>query len=143
MQTMISISTPTKTPTATIVLDPGEDLNNNGRLDLGEDANRNGQIDIVDRNNNGLLDPGDDYRNTDRHAFFRYETMNRLTNVATVRSNVFAVWVTIGFSTRPRASNWESTPRNHAATAASTSSTARSPSATRRARTTTSAMPFS
>ncbi|MFM8890588.1 MAG: hypothetical protein ACKOTB_03015, partial [Planctomycetia bacterium] len=79
------------------MLDPGEDLNNNGRLDLGEDANRNGQIDISDRNGNGLLDPGDDYRNTDRHAFFRYETMNRLTNVTTVRSHVFAVWVTIGF----------------------------------------------
>ena len=78
-------------------LDLGEDLNNNGRLDLGEDTNSNGEIDIDDRNSNGLLDPGDDYRNTDRHAFFRYETMNRLTNVATVRSNVFAVWITIGF----------------------------------------------
>jgi len=79
------------------VLDPSEDLNNNGRLDLGEDTNSNGEIDIDDRNSNDLLDPGDDYRNTDRHAFFRYETMNRLTNVATVRSNVFAVWITIGF----------------------------------------------
>ena len=78
-------------------LDLGEDLNNNGRLDLGEDTNSNGEIDIDDRNGNGMLDPGDDYRNTDRHAFFRYETMNRLTNVATVRSNVFAVWITIGF----------------------------------------------
>jgi hypothetical protein len=92
------------------VLDPGEDLNNNGRLDLGEDANSNGQIDIVDRNNNGLLDPGDDYRNTDRHAFFRYETMNRLTNVATVRSNVFAVWVTIGFFEWDPATNAFVTP---------------------------------
>ena len=79
------------------VLDPGEDANGNGRLDAGEDQNGNGVLDITDRNNNGYLDPGDDYRNTDRHAYFRYQTMNRLANLTTTRSNVFAVWVTIGF----------------------------------------------
>jgi hypothetical protein len=35
------------------------------------------------------------------HPFFRYQTVSRLTNLVTVRSNVFAVWVTIGFSTSP------------------------------------------
>ena len=79
------------------MLDPGEDLNGNGRLDAGEDQNNNGVLDIQDLNNNGYLDPGDDYRNTDRHAYFRYQTMNRLANLTTGRSNVFAVWVTIGF----------------------------------------------
>jgi hypothetical protein len=79
------------------VLDQGEDLNGNGRLDAGEDQNNNDVLDIQDLNNNGYLDPGDDYRNTDRHAYFRYQTMNRLANLTTGRSNVFAVWVTIGF----------------------------------------------
>jgi hypothetical protein len=79
------------------MLDPGEDQNGNGRLDPGEDKNGNGVPDIDDLNNNGHLDPGDDYRNTDRHAYFRYQTMNRLANLTTGRSNVFAVWVTIGF----------------------------------------------
>jgi hypothetical protein len=79
------------------LLDQGEDLNGNGRLDRGEDLNNNGELDAQDLNNNGYIDPGDDYRNTDRHAYFRYQTMNRLANLTTCRSNVFAVWVTIGF----------------------------------------------
>jgi hypothetical protein len=43
-------------------------------------------------------------RNAATNAFFRYQTVNRLTNLATIRSNVFAVWVTIGYSTSP--SSW-------------------------------------
>jgi hypothetical protein len=37
------------------------------------------------------------------HPVFRYQTLSRLTNQITVRSNVFAVWVTIGYSTSPTA----------------------------------------
>jgi hypothetical protein len=73
-----------------------EDLNNNGVLDAGEDLNNNDTIDTEDTNRNKVLD-SNDYRDTDRHAFFRYQTMNRLNNSVTTRSNVFAVWVTIGF----------------------------------------------
>jgi hypothetical protein len=40
-------------------------------------------------------------RDANVHPFFRYQTVSRLTNLVTVRSNVFAVWVTIGFSTSP------------------------------------------
>jgi len=40
-------------------------------------------------------------RDANVHPFFRYQTVSRLTNLVTVRSNVFAVWVTIGFSTNP------------------------------------------
>jgi hypothetical protein len=43
-------------------------------------------------------------RNAATNANFRYQTVNRLTNLSTIRSNVFAVWVTIGYSTSP--SNW-------------------------------------
>jgi len=78
-------------------LDPDEDVNGNGVLDTGEDSNSNGVLDKgEDDNGNGIVDRND-YRDTDRHAFFRYQTMNRLTNSVTTRSNVFAIWVTIGY----------------------------------------------
>ena len=73
-----------------------EDTNGNGVLDAGEDVNSNNIIDTDDTNSNGVLDKND-YRDTDRHAFFRYQTMNRLNNSVSTRSNVFAVWVTIGY----------------------------------------------
>ncbi len=62
-----------------------EDANGNGSLDASEDGNGNGSLDL------------NNHRNTDRHASFRYQTMNQLSGVVTVRSNVFAVWVTIGY----------------------------------------------
>lgn len=34
---------------------------------------------------------------TERNPFFRYQPMTRLENLTTTRSNVYAVWVTIGF----------------------------------------------
>ena len=78
-------------------LDPDEDANGNSSLDTGEDSNSNGILDKgEDDNGNGLLDRNS-YRDTGRHAFFRYQTMNRLNNNVTTRSNVFAVWVTIGY----------------------------------------------
>jgi hypothetical protein len=79
------------------------DRNNNGVLDVAYDANNDGTIDpndpaeqAEDVNGNGVFD-NNDHRDTNRNAYFRYQTMNQLANVTTVRSNVFAVWVTIGF----------------------------------------------
>ena len=62
-----------------------EDTNGNGLLDPSEDKNGNGSLDL------------NNHRSTDRHAAFRYQTMNQLSGVVTIRSNVFAVWVTIGY----------------------------------------------
>jgi len=37
------------------------------------------------------------YGNTDRNSYFRYQPISRLGSMATTHSNVYAVWVTIGF----------------------------------------------
>jgi hypothetical protein len=39
----------------------------------------------------------DDYRNTDQNCQFRYEDLQRLPNLVTTRSNVYAIWVTMGY----------------------------------------------
>ena len=41
--------------------------------------------------------PGNNNRNVDRHAAFAYEGIQRLDNLTTHRSNVFAVWITTGY----------------------------------------------
>ncbi len=37
------------------------------------------------------------YNNVDRNPYFRYQPMTRLSSMTTTRSNVYAVWVTVGF----------------------------------------------
>ena len=44
-----------------------------------------------------LIGASNDHRNSQRNGFFRYQPMVRLNNLVTNRSNVYAVWVTIGF----------------------------------------------
>jgi hypothetical protein len=78
------------------VRDPNEDTNFNGTLDTGEDTNGNDNLDQNDVNGNGVYDINQ-YRNTEQHAYFRYQTMRQLSNIATTRSNVFGVWVTIRY----------------------------------------------
>lgn len=36
------------------------------------------------------------FRNTDANPTFRYELLQKLSNVATTRSNVYAIWITVG-----------------------------------------------
>jgi hypothetical protein len=38
-----------------------------------------------------------DVNNPDRNPFFRYQAMQRLGNLVTTRSNVYAVWITVGY----------------------------------------------
>jgi hypothetical protein len=96
------------------------DRNNNGVLDAAYDADNDGTIDpndpseqAEDLNGNGILD-SNDHRDTNRNAYFRYQTMNQLANVTTVRSNVFAIWVTIGYFAGSGTTALEVTPvRRH------------------------------
>jgi hypothetical protein len=37
------------------------------------------------------------HNNSDRNAYFRYDGIQRLGNMVTTRSNVFAVWITVGY----------------------------------------------
>jgi len=43
---------------------------------------------------NSFTDPA---RHSDRNAFFSYQGMQRLSNLVTTRSNVYALWITIGY----------------------------------------------
>ena len=43
------------------------------------------------------LVPSDNHRNTDRNPYFRYSSLQRLGNLTTTRSNVYAIWVTVGY----------------------------------------------
>ncbi len=38
-----------------------------------------------------------DANNPDRNPYFRYQALQRLGNLATTRSNVYAVWITVGY----------------------------------------------
>jgi hypothetical protein len=42
----------------------------------------------------------EDYRDADKDAAFRMQTISRLNNSVTVRSNVYAIWVTVGYFER-------------------------------------------
>jgi hypothetical protein len=43
------------------------------------------------------LTTGEYYRNSDRNPAFRYQLAQKLGNTLTTRSNVYAVWITVGF----------------------------------------------
>ncbi|HIF31477.1 MAG TPA: hypothetical protein EYQ75_07375 [Planctomycetaceae bacterium] len=52
------------------------------------------------------INAGQAYRNTSRNPYFRYEGMQRLKNLTTDQSNVYAVWITLGyFEVTPRFAN--------------------------------------
>jgi hypothetical protein len=46
-----------------------------------------------------LFAPGytDAYRNSNRNAYFEYQGLQHLSNLVTTTSNVYAVWITVGY----------------------------------------------
>jgi hypothetical protein len=60
--------------------------------------------DIGVGNSDGLMvfDPGDfsvqaPHNNSDRNPYFRYDAVQRMGNLATTRSSVFSIWITVGY----------------------------------------------
>jgi len=54
-------------------------------------------IQALNRVNATYADSPQTHRNSDLDSFFRYQTAVRLSNMATPRSNVYAVWITVGY----------------------------------------------
>lgn len=48
------------------------------------------------------------HRDSDRNPYFRYSPIDRLTSMTTTRSNVFAVWITVGFFEVEEVTPWAS-----------------------------------
>jgi len=46
---------------------------------------------------NSFTLPTDLHRNSDRNPYFSYQALQRLPNLVTCRSNVYALWLTIGY----------------------------------------------
>ena len=59
---------------------------------------RKSWLDALKAANDSYVDTfTDSYRNSSLDSYFRHQTAGRLANTVTTRSNVFAVWVTIGY----------------------------------------------
>ncbi|MEX2114853.1 MAG: hypothetical protein WD845_16790 [Pirellulales bacterium] len=56
-----------------------------------------------------LLDPTRPYVDPDQHPYFRYQNLLRLNNSLTTRSNVYAVWITLGYF---EVSPWDAPPQD-------------------------------
>jgi hypothetical protein len=75
------------------------DDDGNGTVDDYSEAGYLGSDDFV---SDALLDHDPisgqlPHNNTDRNPYFRYDAIQRLGNLLTNRSNVFAVWITVGY----------------------------------------------
>jgi hypothetical protein len=83
----------------------------NGQIDLrhkpvnvtfwradGANPDTTGKAPLLARNDaNTPGVPNDEYKNWHRNPYFYYQSLDRLTNKLTTRSNVYAVWITVGY----------------------------------------------
>jgi hypothetical protein len=65
--------------------------------DLGEFGADRRRDDILDEDPAFGSSFADEFNHAGRNPFFRYQPVSRLSSMTTSRSNVYAVWVTIGF----------------------------------------------
>jgi hypothetical protein len=57
------------------------------------------EIASIDTNNKPLFDfaSTNQYNETEQNAYFRYQNLSRLASKTTTRSNVYAIWITVGY----------------------------------------------
>ena len=69
------------------------------RFEVESTMLRSGQIGYSTSLTSPFLEKGSmvPYDNTDRNPYFRYQSIQRLGNLVTTRSNVYAVWSTVGY----------------------------------------------
>jgi hypothetical protein len=78
----------------------GEDINGNGILDVGEDSNLNGVLDVLPADQRRrLFELGNftEYQNGTIDPYIRHRILSKMLNNVSTRSNVFIVYVTVGF----------------------------------------------
>jgi len=65
----------------------------------GTGGQLSGTVPLLGYTSTGLID------NTARNPYFRYQNLQRMSNAVTTRSNVYAVWITVGYFEVSRAPN--------------------------------------
>jgi len=89
------------------------DTTTNGIVDdLGEFGTMTPKDDFEDEDPLFAGTSNADFNNSDRNSYFRYQPMTRLSSMTTNRSNVYAVWVTVGFFEVEEAPDMLTTFRN-------------------------------
>lgn len=102
---------------------PGDD-NNDGSVDDAREAGFGGDILFADTTNGALLPPNSPnpaargiyplfsetfdapYFNGERNSSLYYQPLTRLGNLVTMRSNVYAIWITVGYFEVEPAPSW-------------------------------------
>ncbi|MHB8973617.1 MAG: hypothetical protein ACYC3X_25725 [Pirellulaceae bacterium] len=83
---------------AAVLVPPSAAANRLDRLEVETTLLRSNSIPYTPTPNLPLLrnESDEPYNDTDRNPYFRYQGIDRLGNLVTTRSNVYAVWITMG-----------------------------------------------